>query len=397
MAGELEQRLQRLEDGGVAARVLEAALAAVDPFACVDRVLRLESDRLVAGSEPMELEPGSRVWLLAVGKAAAAMARAAVPRLDERLASGLVVAKHAPIDPIDPSGRVEVVLGAHPVPDARSEAAGRAVERLAREAGASDVLVVLLSGGASSLMVAPAASTSLDEIASLGRTLLRSGAPIEEINAQRARLDRLKGGGLRRMAAPTRVLTLVLSDVAGAPCSVVGSGPTAPGPFVEIGSNETAVEAALAAGQAEGWTTERWPSLRGEAREVGRSLGRRLCEPVSTPTLFVAGGETTVTVRGTGRGGRNQELALAAIPTLDGADGRLLVTLATDGEDGPTDAAGAVVTPDSAGRARALGLDVADHLARNDAYPVFDALGDLIRIGPTGTNVCDLVVALARP
>jgi glycerate-2-kinase len=172
----------------------------------------------------------------------------------------------------------------------------------------------------------------------------------------------------------------------------------ATGAVVELASNATAVDAAIAAARAEGWEVRREPSLWGDAEAAGRALATTLrgLRPV-VPTLLVAGGETTVNVRGHGRGGRNQTLALAAMLELDGARGTTLVTLATDGEDGPTDAAGAVVDGGSLARARALGLDPAAHLRDDDAYPVFDALGDLLRIGPTGTNVCDLVLALVRP
>lgn len=400
MPAGLQAALAHHPDGPIAARILGAALEAVDPARCVERALRVEADAVLAGAHRLPLSPGARVHLLAVGKAAAAMARAAVPRLGDRIGRALVVTKHAPDDA--PDDRVELMLGSHPLPDARSEAAGRAVIEVVREADDDDLVVLLLSGGASSLMVAPAAGTSVDQLASLGRRLLLGGVPIVELNRERSRLDRLKGGGLLGLAFPTRVLTLVLSDVSGVPQSrmgeVVGSGPTAGGPTVVVASNETAVEAAQVAAEAEGWAVEPWPPLRGEARELGRTLGRRLRQHVpARPTAFITGGETTVTVHGSGRGGRNQELALAAATELDGARGRLLVTLATDGEDGPTDAAGAMVSADSASRARALGLDPSAHLLRNDSYPVLDALGALLRIGPTGTNVCDLVLALARP
>ncbi|MEM7153385.1 MAG: DUF4147 domain-containing protein [Myxococcota bacterium] len=390
--------LQRSPDTQVAARVLEAALAAVDPGACVRRALRVEADAIESGRHRMALRDDARVWLIAVGKAAEAMTRAAVPPLGARLAEGLVVAKHPSDEVLDSRGRITTVVGAHPVPDERSLAAGQAVIDFVQRAGEQDLVVMLLSGGASSLMVAPLPGTSLEDIAARGDALLRSGAPIEQINAARTQLDRLKGGGLLRLAAPTRVLSLVLCDVVDAPLSVVGSGPTMPGPMVAIADNDAAVHAALAAARAEGWATERWPALRGEARVVGQQLAQRLRDAkVTTPTVFVAGGETTVTVHGRGRGGRNQELALAAVEPLDGHAHRTLITLATDGEDGPTDAAGAVVRGRTAADARARGFDVAARLDDNDAYPVFEGTGDLLRIGPTGTNVCDLVLGLARP
>lgn len=436
--------LRRRAQGPAIARVLTAALAAVDPAQAIERTVAWEAGALRIGPHRLPLPPGAGVWCIAVGKAAPTMARALARRLPPaRLRGGVVVAKHAPTGPPDEDGRLQLVLGAHPLPDARSEAAGAAVLELLGRVPPDDVVVVALSGGASSLMVAPAPGLRLDHLRALSEALLRGGAPIEELNVVRKALDSLKGGGLLRHVAPARVVTLVLSDVVDAPLHVVGSGPTLPdpsgraaaravlarhgikappavepwlgraedpwsmpqvsgqpitGPVVELASNATAVEAALAAARAEGWHAQRGPTLRGEARVQGRALAAslRALEP-GRPTVLVAGGETTVTVRGQGHGGRTLELALAAMLELDGATGRTLVTLATDGEDGPTDAAGAVVDGESLTRVHALGLDPGKHLHDNDTYPVFDALGDLLRIGPTGTNVCDLVLALAHP
>lgn len=436
----VQPSLSRRPEGPAFARVLEAALVAVDPTQAIERAVEGTANGLRIGEHELPLPPGAGVWIVAVGKAAPAMASALVSRVPSaRLRGGVVVAKHVPAEWGEgEAAPLPLVLGAHPIPDASSVAAGRAVLDTLARVRPHDVVVVALSGGASSLMVAPAPGLGLDDLRTLGEALLRSGAPIEEINAVRTALDSLKGGGLLRHAAQARVATLVLSDVVDAPLHVVGSGPTLPdpsgpakaaavlarhgidappaiqrwlarakaptitqaasGPVVELASNATAVAAAMDAARAEGWQVLREPTLRGEARERGRALAARLraLHP-SVPTLLVAGGETTVTMHGHGRGGRNQELALAAMLELDGYAGATLVTLATDGEDGPTDAAGAVVDGRSAARARALGLDLARHLHDNDAYPVFDALGDLLRIGPTGTNVCDLVLALARP
>jgi len=426
--------LQRRALGPALARVLAAALAAVDPTAAIERKLEVLPTGLRIGTDVLPLAPEAGVWCVAVGKAAGVMATALVRRIPAtRLRGGVIVTKHA-VEGLP----LRVVLGAHPVPDARSEAAGQAVLELLARVGRDDVVVVALSGGASSLMVAPAPGLALDDLRTLGRALLECGAPIEDVNTVRKALDSLKGGGLQRAAAPARVATLVLSDVVDAPLHVVGSGPTLPDPggraaaravlerygitaspaiqqhlarddeppaaavttdpVVELASNATAVDAAIAAARAEGWQIRREPSLRGEAREAGRALATtlRALRP-AVPTLVVAGGETTVTMRGHGHGGRNQTLALAAMLELSGAAGATLVTLATDGEDGPTDAAGAVVDGDSLARARALGLEPVAHLDDDDAYPVFDALGDLLRIGPTGTNVCDLVLGLVRP
>jgi glycerate 2-kinase len=433
-----EQRaLQRRVEGPALARVLSAALAAVDPGAAIGRTVEAAPHWLCIGGHVLPLSQDAGVWCVAVGKAAPVMAAALVRRIPaSKLRGGVVVAKHAATG--DDGLSLPVVLGAHPIPDERSMAAGRAVLDVLARVQPDDVVVVALSGGASSLMVAPAPGIELEDLRVLGKTLLDSGLPIVAINVVRKALDRLKGGGLLRHVAPARVATLVLSDVGELdPPSVVGSGPTLPdpagraaarswlesrgiaaplavlrhlaleddlppphatGPMVELASNATAVDAALAAARTEGWAVRKLPSLLGEARAAGCSLAQTLrgLQP-SVPTLLVAGGETVVTMRGHGRGGRNQSLALAAMLELDGAHGTTLVTLATDGEDGPTDAAGAVVDGGSLARARALGLDPAARLDDDDAYPVFDALGDLLRIGPTGTNVCDLVLALARP
>jgi glycerate 2-kinase len=437
-----EQRsLEGRVEGPALARVLSAALAAVDPGAAIVRTVEASLDWLCIGPHVLPLLPEAGVWCVAVGKAAPVMAAALVRRIPAaKLRGGVIVAKHAPElerAAMNDALPLPLVLGAHPVPDARSEAAGRAVLDVLARVQPDDVVVVALSGGASSLMVAPTPGLALEDLRTLGQALLDSGAPIEAVNGVRKALDLLKGGGLLRRAAPARVATLVLSDVVDAPLYVVGSGPTLPdpagraaaravlehhgiavppavaqqlareddpplehatGPVVELASNTTAVDAAIAAARAEGWQVRREPTLWGDAREAGRTLAMavRGVRP-AVPTLLVAGGETTVAVRGHGRGGRNQSLALAAMLELDGAHGTTLVSFATDGEDGPTDAAGAVVDEGSLARAHALGLDPAARLDDDDAYPVFDALGDLLRIGPTGTNVCDLVLALARP
>ena len=263
------------------------------------------------------------------------------------------------------------------------------------------------------------------------------GARIDEINTLRRHLDRLKGGGLARLAAPARVISLILSDVVGNALETIASGPTAPDPTTRedalhilekyglhadaplsilkvlettcetpkpgdslfervqnllVGSNQIAAQAALQQATAEGFHTrflgDAW---QGEARQVGKELGQVLKNSTSErPLCLIAGGETTVTLRGQGRGGRNQELALAAVRELAGIPDVLLIALATDGEDGPTDAAGAVVSGDTFSRGMALGLMPEDYLANNDAYNYFERLGDLLKPGPSGTNVNDL-------
>ncbi|MGE5249982.1 MAG: glycerate kinase type-2 family protein [Bacteroidota bacterium] len=401
-------------------RILSAALDAVEPGAAVRRFL-----------ESHPLPHAKRLFGLAVGKAAVPMMDAlqSVSALD----GGLAITKHAPLDGLRPYRLSE---GAHPVPDGRSVAAGEAALDFVHQLTPDDLLVCLISGGGSALMSAPL--LPLPQLQKLTSALLASGARIDEINTLRRHLDRVKGGGLAAAGNGARILSLILSDVVGNPLEAIASGPTAPDPTtradalrlmqsyhlegpgsqqvsaamretlkpgdpifsrvenVIIGSIEIAAQAALAQAGREGFDAELLTaSLQGEAREVGRELAGRLRSERgkrSGPFCAIAGGETTVTLHGRGRGGRNQELALSAVPVLRGLEDALLLSLATDGEDGPTDAAGAVVTGESMARALSLGLDAGAALAENDSYPFFEALGDLIRTGPTGTNVNDLVV-----
>jgi hydroxypyruvate reductase len=291
----------------------------------------------------------------------------------------------------------------------------------------------------------------LEDLQALTSLLLSSGARIDEINTLRRQLDRIKGGGLAR-ATKAKIISLILSDVIGNPLEAIASGPTTPDPTTRddalsilknyeieqqvpksileillrapssalstleltaddggslsghvqniiIGDNKLAAHAALEQAEREGFHAEILTNeLQGEAREVGRELAYHLRLESSRrahPFCLIAGGETTVTIKGDGKGGRNQELALSAVEGLSGLENVMLIALGTDGDDGPTDAAGAVVTAESARRAESLGLDAADHLSRNDAYPFFEALGDLLKTGPTGTNVNDLTFLCA--
>ncbi len=399
-------------------RILQAALEAVEPGRAVRRSL---------ASDPLKAQP--RTFALSVGKAAVPMLEglAGVIPLEEALA----VPKHPPGKPLP----FHVIPGAHPVPDERSLRAGEAALEFVQRLTPADRLVCLLSGGASALMSAP--RLPLQELQRLTSALLASGARIDEINILRRHLDEVKGGGLALAARGAQIVSLILSDVVGDPLEAIGSGPTAPDPTgleearavlarygleqefgsllpalretlkpgdpvfdrVEnriVGSGRIAIQAALSQARAEGFQIEELSaSLQGEARRVGEELAGRLRERFRSgkrPFCLVGGGETTVTLKGHGLGGRNQETALAALPVLDGLENVLFLSLATDGEDGPTDAAGAVVTGESLGRAQALGLDPGRALEQNDSHPFFDALGDLIRTGPTGTNVNDLIL-----
>ncbi|MEM8534537.1 MAG: glycerate kinase [Chloroflexota bacterium] len=443
--------LQSAPKGMAVTRILSAALSAVEPAAAVYRFLQRDGMTLRIAEQTYDLTQYQRVFVVGAGKAGTPMAYAVADVLGDYLHAGCVVVKegHASATPHD---QLTIIEAGHPVPDARGVSGGQQVAELLAQTNAHDLVITVISGGGSALLTRPVDGVSLADLQSLTATLLRCGASIDEINTLRKHLDQVKGGGLAQLAHPATVITLILSDVVGNPLNVIASGPTVPDPTtfadslaiterydvagqmppsimdylkrglagdvpetlkpedahsvqvqnVLIGSNELAAEAALAAAQDEGFQTMLLTTfVQGEAREIGRALaaiGRALAatgRPLARPACIIVGGETTVTLRGDGRGGRNQELALASVADLAGLADIALVTLATDGGDGPTDAAGAVVTGETFQRAQAMSLDPADHLARNDAYPFFAALGDLLLPGPTHTNVNDLAFVFA--
>lgn len=407
-------------------RILREAIAAVAPEPLVTAALR-----------PHTLP--DRVHVLAIGKAALPMLDAAMRALEAPVVAALAVApgvEHRPW----PQPQPRLLRAEHPVPGRGSLEAGRAVLAFVEPLGQDDVLLVLLSGGASALVAAPAPGLTLDDLARTTRLLLAAGADIHALNCVRKHVDRMKGGRLARAAAPARVLCLALSDVYGDDPAVIGSGPLTADPttFADaravleryrvwpvipaavrahieraedeslkpgdaalarvewqvVGNNACAVDAAVRAAQRLGYDTRAGAgALQGEARVAGADVAARLlqCDPSSA---IVLGGETTVTVRGGGSGGRNQEFGLAAALSLDGATGCVLGAVGTDGVDGNSPAAGALVDGTTAGRLRALGIDAVAALDLNDSYGVLAAVGDAIITGPTGTNVMDVVIAL---
>jgi hydroxypyruvate reductase len=409
------------------------------------------------GERDYGLHDYERVLVVGAGKAGAPMVDAAAAILGERLSAGIIIVKYGHITASGAPERVTIVEAGHPVPDVAGMQGAQRLADLLRQTTERDLVICLLSGGGSALMTLPVPSVALADLQALTRTLLACGATINEINALRKHLSQLQGGQLARLAAPATVVSLILSDVIGDPLDVIASGPTVADPTtyadawtvlerhgvlkqvpaailahlrsgmqgdveetpkpgdaafgrvqnVVIGSNRIAARAAAAAAWELGYHSLLLSTfVEGEAREVakvvaglakGVARGECVCPPeayLAMPACLILGGETTVTLRGSGRGGRNQELALAAALALDGWPGMLVTCLATDGTDGPTDAAGAFADGESVRRAAALGLSAADHLARNDTYPFFAALGDLIMTGPTQTNVNDLVLVL---
>jgi hydroxypyruvate reductase len=426
----------------MAGELRRVALAAVEPAAAVRAYLRREGDCLLAAGGRYDLKSVQQIYVVAIGKAAVPMAMATAELAGEALTAGVVVTK---VDHYDPTShlladRIVVVEAGHPVPDHNSVRGAQEIVTLLEGAGKDDLVLCLISGGGSALMSLPVEGMTLENLQALTGELLRCGATISEINTVRKHLSQVKGGHLARLASPASLLTLILSDVVGDPLDMIASGPTVPDPTtVEdaqyvlrrygdpmpelasllretpkprdpifelvrhqvVGSNHQAALSAVDSARQLGFNALLLSTfIEGEAREVARVAAglaksvRMHRDPLPAPACLVLGGETTVTVRGSGKGGRNQELALAAALALDGWPGLLLMALATDGGDGPTDAAGAVVTGDTISRARALGLDAYSSLANNDAYHFFDALEDLIRCGPTGTNVNDLLFIL---
>lgn len=420
---------------------LNAILASALVSASASRLLEraLDSDAL-PGSDDV-------ITLIAAGKAAFTMARTFARLLPSRIANGLVVGTHRADDLPAP---LEWIAAAHPVPDAASERAGRRALALARRVPPDDALVVLLSGGASALLAAPAEDLKLEDKVQATRVLLAAGAPIETLNCVRKHLSAIKGGQLAAACAGS-TSTFALSDVVGSDDpSVIGSGPTAADPTTYedalraleqfgvgdrfpanararleagargaapetpkpgdarlarsrlhiVGGLRDAMEGAIAAAQARGYavvTVDR--PITGDARTAARAYFNELeivASRARRPVCIVSGGETTVKVTGSGRGGRNQEFALALARPLASLSSSVVVASAgTDGIDGPTDAAGAIVDPTSLARARAAGVGEPEaFLENNDSYAFFSALSDLIRTGPTDTNVGDIQIAI---
>jgi glycerate 2-kinase len=430
-----------------ARRILLAAIAAADAREAVRRALWMEGDELVVmGEERIDLAGVERIFLVGAGKAVAGMALGAGDVLGGRIAGGTITTRDGYAAAVP---GIEVWEAAHPVPDSRGLAGAADALVMAREAGARDLVLCLLSGGASALWPCPPDGVALTDLKALTAALLRAGATIGEMNAVRKHLSRIAGGWLARAAAPARVVTLAVSDVVGSPLEVIGSGPTVPDPttfadalevvrgyeidappavmaYLQAGavggapetpkpgdaaflrasahvvaSNLDALRGAAAEAERLGYRAEIVADdLEGEARGVAPEIARlaldrqRALAPGDAPLALLLGGETTVTVRGSGSGGRNQELALALAMELEGCDGIVAAALGTDGTDGTTTAAGAIVDGGTVARAAAHHMDARDALDANDSHPLLRATGDLLVTGPTGTNVCDVVLVL---
>jgi glycerate 2-kinase len=433
-------------------RIYAAAISAVDAHRVIARAFEGNNAGV---NVPAIVEQASGIYLLAVGKAALGMAAGAERHIGAKIRDALAIVPGPP--PPDAPRNVRVMTGAHPLPDASSEAAGRAALEFVARVRPGELVMLALSGGASALMAVPAGDLTLADKIAITSGLMRAGASIRELNAVRKHLSAIKGGRLLRVIAPdVRVLSLILSDVAGNDLATVGSGPASADPTtfsdavailkrrglwgrapeairdhlergsageidetlkvadpaltrvsnIIVGDNRTALDAAAEAAASLGYEVERWRELTGEANDAGRMLAAHLCGIEHRRVCVIAGGEPTVTVRGPGKGGRAQQCALAmaielarigAARGLTARDFRVAAIVAgTDGIDGPTDAAGAIVNPATLMRAAEAGLIAQTFLDRNDAYALFAALGDLVITGPTGTNVGDIFVGLVN-
>ncbi len=434
-----------------ALRIFVKALEAADAANAVRRHFVRSVNYLWIGELRFNLQKYERISLVSIGKAAVPMAQAIEEVMGGELDRELVITKHGHAS--NSLLNCAPIVAGHPIPDQAGEKAARSVQELACQLDKRDLLIVAISGGASALLPAPASPVTLAAKQRTTDFLLKAGANIQQLNTVRKHLSFLKGGRLAALAYPATIVSLLLSDVIGDAVDVIGSGPTAPDSStfadalavleqfrlldrvpevvrallergaaglieetpkpgdpifrnvhnVIVGSNRLALDAAAEEARNLGYRTRIFSSsLEGETREVASQQAQLLREtlaserPDSAPVCILSGGETTVTVTGAGKGGRNQEFALAAAAGIAGLENVAVLSAGTDGTDGPTDAAGAIATGSTISRAQQLGLSAAAHLARNDSYSFFDKLGDLIRTGPTGTNVMDVHVMLAR-
>lgn len=431
-----------------AVRIFRASLKAADPVEAVCRSLKLDGATLAAAGRRYRLDSFRRTFVIGAGKAGAAMSLALERLLGRRIHSGLVNVKYGHLAALR---RIELNECGHPVPDLQGVRGAERIAAIVEQAGEDDLVICLISGGASALLPSPAPPVTLEEKQEVTRLLLASGADIHEINAVRKHISLLKGGQLARLAYPASVLSLLLSDVIGDNLDAIGSGPTAPDAStfagardvlrkyrledrvpqavadriergvggeipetpkasdeifrrtqnVVVGSNRLAVKAAELKARQLGFRPLVLSTfIEGETRDVARmhaAIAKEVLasgRPIKPPACLISGGETTVTLRGQGLGGRNQEFVLAAAIDLAGLENVVILSGGTDGTDGPTDAAGAVAGASTELRARQLGLDPAKFLAENDSYRFFEPLGDLLKTGPTNTNVMDVRLLL---
>ncbi|MGB9683543.1 MAG: glycerate kinase type-2 family protein [Candidatus Bathyarchaeales archaeon] len=432
----------------LALKSLEAAIKAVDPKLIIKSKVLLEGSSLRVDGYIFDLKKFENVYVVGGGKASGSMAEALEALLGKKITDGFI---NVPRGSKHQTSIIRLNEASHPVPDESGVEGAKRMLEMAEKAGENDLLICLISGGGSSLMPLPRDEITIADKKKITEDLLKCGATINEINTVRKHISGFKGGWLAKKAYPATVLNLILSDVLGDPLDFIASGPTVPDSTtfsdavkvlkkydlwdkapksikkvllngekrlipetpkandetfkkvfnIVIGNNRTASTAACETLKAEGLNAFLLTSLlEGEAKHVGTvlaSLAREIVasgNPVQKPAGIVVGGETTVTVTGKGKGGRNQEIALAAALKISGLEGVVIASLSTDGVDGPTDAAGAVADGKTIAKAEAAGLKAEEFLVDNNSYSFFSRLGDLIFTGPTGTNVNDVSIII---
>jgi hydroxypyruvate reductase len=424
--------------------IFHAGIKAVDPVIAVKRHFRLEDGILSVENRTYDLTKYKGVYVVGAGKASAAMAKPIEGILGDRIKASAINVKYGHDVPLK---IIRVNEAGHPVPDEAGLTGTKQIIQLLQQTGDKDLVICLISGGGSALLPCPAEGLTLESKQRVTRHLLEIGANIHEINAVRKHISQVKGGQLARLVYPSTLISLILSDVIGDNLDSIASGPTVPdsstfsdclhildkynikkkipagvlehlekgtkGEIKEtpkagdpvfkrtqnaiIGSNILAVKAAREKAQELKYHTMVLSSfIEGETREVAKvhtAVAKEILStssPVSRPACVISGGETTVTIRGKGLGGRNQEFTLASAIEIDGLEDVVILSGGTDGTDGPTDAAGALADGETVRRAKELGLDAEYHLRENDSYHFFEPLGDLLITGPTYTNVMDL-------
>lgn len=430
----------------IALELFHQGIAAADPKTSVKRHLTLSKDTLTADGKHYPLKNFEHIYVVGAGKAAAPMASALEELLSERITGGAVVVKYHHTAPLN---NIQLIEAGHPLPDENSLTGAKTILEILSKCTHRDLVLCVISGGASSLLTLPVPTVSLQDVQQLTQQLLASGADIHEINTLRKHLSLVKGGQLARAAYPATMLCLILSDVIGDDLSTIASGPTVPDPTtyqdceniirkyklqlspsikkhlsaglrgeasetpnpgdhlfnkvcnIIVGNNYQAIEAmAQRARELSFNTLILSTQIDGDTREAARFHTAILKEvlksgnPVPAPACILSGGETTVRLTGTGLGGRNQEFALYTATLIEDMKNVVVLSGGSDGTDGPTDAAGAMATGSTLQRARELGMDVKEYLASNDSYHFFKAIGGLIKTGPTNTNVMDLRIML---
>jgi glycerate 2-kinase len=425
--------------------ILETSLQAVDPLSIVERSVRTAPGKIIVYKIVYDLKTPQKIKIIALGKASQRMAMGIKQVLSEYDLTGIAIAKNEDLQLTNSLiPEIKTILGGHPIPSEKSIQAADKLIEFSKNSHGDDLVFCLISGGASALVTKPIEGISLYEIQALTSELLSCGADIREINTIRKHLDLLKGGGLAKLISPATLITLILSDVVGDPLSMIASGPTLPdettyldalniikkygirqsigkniyehllsgykgaveetlklddyrtkNKFVElIGNNHIAAEAARKKAIDLGFNGQIISDqMVGDTKVLAKEIGNLIKTHKSNidgPSCYIGGGEATVKIQGKGKGGRNQEVALACAIEIDGMDNVCVVTMATDGEDGPTDAAGAVVTGHTIEIGKSHGLDAIQYLQNNDSYNYFSKINALVKTGLTGTNVNDL-------